>query len=503
MLLLNLDRSCGQPIYLQIVNQVQRLIDDQALPEGYSLPATRALAERLGVNRSTVYRAYQELWAHGYLDSRPGSYTRVRQRPQLAGAGGPEPGMLPWGEVAAASGQRLYQRFLSYTPEWAVREPASDLVNLSRLDLDPRLFPVDEIRRSCNQALGYDGWRALMYGSPQGDPDLRSFIAERARTHGMEVTPEEVLITNGSQQAIDLVLRVLTEPDQTVALEEPTYANVIPLVRYHQLQVAGVPMNQEGLDLQQLEKVINEQRPALLYTIPNFQNPTGITTTQIHRETLLALCERYRLPLVEDGFEEEMKYFGRVALPIKSMDKNKVVVYLGTFSKVLFPGLRIGFVIADAELISRLTAVKRFTDLSASTMVQVALNHFCRSGCYERHIRKMHRVFRKRMQVALDSARTHLPSRLASWTEPSGGYLIWVTLKEQAGNEQRFAEVCQRHGVSVSPGSYYFASATPQVHFRISISTLDEDQIREGFARLGRALLAYTEGVDDAARAQA
>jgi DNA-binding transcriptional MocR family regulator len=487
MILLNVDRSHEQPIYLQIVHQVRRLIEDQTLADGTSLPSSRTMAERLGVNRSTVYRAYQELWALGYLDSRPGSYTRVRQRPGTTGDGSPSASALPWDRVTAPPGQKLYQRYLSYTPESAHGD-GPELINLSRLDLDPRLFPVAELRRSCNRALGHDGWRALKYGAAQGDPDLRAYIAERARTHGMTISPDEVLITNGSQQAIDLVLRVLTAPGQTVAVEAPTYANVIPLVQYHQLQVAGIPMRSDGLDLDYLEQVIVERAPALLYTIPNFQNPTGITTSQAHREALLALCERHHLPLVEDGFEEEMKYFGKVALPIKSMDTGRVVIYLGTFSKVLFPGLRIGFVMADAECIERLTAVKRFTDLSASNLVQIVLNDFCRQGCYERHIRRMHRVFRKRMQVALAAAREHLPAAHVQWTEPSGGYLIWVTMAGQPVDEQRLDEICRRHGVVVSPGRYYYAESAPQLQFRISISMLDEDQINQGFARLGQAL---------------
>jgi DNA-binding transcriptional MocR family regulator len=252
--------------------------------------------------------------------------------------------------------------------------------------------------------------------------------------------------------------------------------------------------------------VITQQHPVLLYTMPNFHNPTGITTSQAHREALLALCERHSLPLVEDGFEEEMKYFGKVALPIKSMDSGKVVIYLGTFSKILFPGLRIGFIMADAACIERLTAVKRFTDLSASNLAQIVLNDFCRRGCYERHIRRMHRAFRKRMKVALAAARDFLPAARVQWTEPSGGYLIWVTVAGRPADEQRLDEVCRRHGVVVSPGRYYYAGSAPQLQFRISISMLDEEQIREGFSRLGQALHAFCEhnigGTDDVARTQ-
>jgi DNA-binding transcriptional MocR family regulator len=456
------------------------------------------MAARLGVNRSTIYRAYQELWALGYLESRPGSYTTVRRPPNAgAGDGGRTAGVLEWGRMTSPGGRDIHRSYLAYTPE-APFDNHTEPVNLSQLDLDPRLFPVTELRRACDRALGSTGGRALQYASAQGDPDLRAFVAERARTHGMEVSPDEVLITNGSQQAIDLVLRVLTEAGQTVAVEAPTYAAVIPLTQLHQLRVAGVPMLPDGLDLEELERIIVERSPAVLYTIPNFQNPTGITTSQAHREALLALCERFRLPLVEDGFEEEMKYFGKVAQPIKAMDRGKVVVYLGTFSKVLFPGLRIGFVMADAECIERLTAVKRFADLSASNLIQIALNDFCRRGCYERHIRRMHRVFRKRMQAALAAAEEHFPKQHVLWTEPAGGYLIWVSVSGRKVDDEQFEEICRRHGVVVSPGRYYYADAPLEQQFRISISMLDEDEIADGFARLGAALHEFCDAGEEA-----
>jgi DNA-binding transcriptional MocR family regulator len=498
MVLLNVERGGQEPVYRQIVAQLRRLIEDQALAVGEPLPSSRRMAERLGVNRSTVYRAYQELWAQGYIESRRGSYTTVRRRPRAEGDGPVgAPRVLDWGRMTTAASREVFRNYLAQKHQQPQGNDPPP-INLSQLDLDPRLFPIAELRRSCDRALGPNGGRALQYGPAQGDRELRAFVADRARTHGMEVRPEEVLITNGSQQAIDLVLRVLTTAGQTVALEAPTYSAVLPLLRLNRLETAAVPMRPDGLDIEFLEHVIVERSPALVYTIPNFQNPTGITTSQQHRENLLALCERYRLPLVEDGFEEEMKYFGKVAQPIKAMDTGKVVVYLGTFSKVLFPGLRIGFVIADAECIERLTAVKRFADLSASNLVQIALNDFCRRGCYERHIRSMHREFRRRMQAAQAAAGEHLPKQHVRWTEPAGGYLIWVSVCGRRVDDELFDEICRRHGVVVSPGRYYYAESPAELQFRISISMLDEHEIREGFARLGKALTEFCDTAQEA-----
>ncbi len=485
MILPHLDRRSGIPIWRQIVEQIRTLVDDGTLAVDAALPSTRALAERLGVNRSTVCRAYDELWALGYADSRAGSYTRVRARPRLVA----EPlragsGAIDWERLTSEAAAAL----LEHDVDFDHRDEADGFVNLSRLDMDPRLFPRDELRRCLNRVLARDGDRLLRYGDRRGEPSLRTAIAERARTHGMAVSPEQVLITNGSQQAIDLVLRLLAPPGSPVALEAPTYSAVIPLVAGHGLEALAVPMGDGGLDLDHLECLLARERPRLLYTIPNFHNPTGITTSQSHRERLLELCGRHGLPLVEDGFEEEMKYLGGVTLPIKSMDASQVVIYLGTFSKVLFPGVRVGWVIADPECIRRLTAVKRFSDLSSSGVLQAAMAELCRQGHYDAHVRRMHKVFRRRMEVAQHALRRHLPADLVSWTEPAGGYLVWISLRAGTVDPSRLDALCERHRVAVAPGRHFFPGPAPRPSFRISISMLDEPAIEDGIARLGRAI---------------
>jgi DNA-binding transcriptional MocR family regulator len=242
------------------------------------------------------------------------------------------------------------------------------------------------------------------------------------------------------------------------------------------------------MDLDGLEETLTQRDVGFIYTMPNFQNPTGVSTTQEHRERLLALCEQYRVPVVEDGFEEEMKYFGKVSLPIKSMDTHGVVIYLGTFSKILMPGLRVGWVAADRACIDHLVAVRRFADLSPTVVLHAAVAEFCEQGLYDLHVRRLHRMYRKRMHVALSAMREHLPRDLATWTEPSGGYLIWVELARCALPASRAYDRIANSGVVVSPGPYYFVEPPARPCFRLSIATVDESRIEEGIARLGRAI---------------
>ncbi len=221
--------------------------------------------------------------------------------------------------------------------------------------------------------------------------------------------------------------------------------------------------------------------------MPNFHNPTGITTSQAHREKLLKICEKSRVLLVEDGFEEEMKYLGKAVLPVKSMDYHNIVLYLGTFSKVLFPGLRIGWIAADKKCVEKLCAIKNIGDLSSSSLNQAALHLFCQKGHYDLHLKRVHKVYRKRMYTALRVARENIPNDIVSYTKPLGGYTIWFELKHSKSEDEAIQHI-YRHGVAVSPGSFYFPDTTKNICFRVSIAHRDEHEIEKGIKRLGEAL---------------
>ncbi len=486
MLLMSLDRASAVPAYRQIQERVARLVDDGTLAPGARLPASRNLADTLGVNRSTVVRAYQELWAAGYLESRPGSYSTVRARVKApADDGRRSASLIDW-ERASTRPARLLHGELAVLAAQRGRA-AERAVNVGPLAADRELAPVDDFRRAVRQALLEEGRAILDYGDPAGYRPLREAIAQRLRVHGVTVSADEVLITNGSQNGIDLVLRMLAGPGDEVVVESPTYALAIPLLRLHGVRIREAAMRADGMDLDELERILAKGRPALVYTMPNFHNPTGVTTSRAHRERLLALAEAHRVPVLEDGFEEELKYFGKCAPPLKSMDAGGVVIYAGTFSKVVFPGLRLGWLAADRACVERLLAISRFTVLSPNVVSQAAVQRFCASGAYEDHLRRVHRAYRKRMGVLLAGLRRHLPESGVRWTQPAGGYtlMLWI---DTALAEAELDSRLQRAGVLLTPGSSFFAGKQPGVTFRLSIANLAEDEIEEGCRRLGRAL---------------
>jgi len=493
MLFIHVDRSKQEPLYRQIIREIRTLIDTGTLIPGYRLPPSRVLATKIGVNRSTIYRAFEELWALGYVEGRPGSYLTVRERTPIAEKTNVrETGLINWGSRTFPYVEAVTQEFPQYRPEGG-KVTARECIDFSRLQIDPRLLPAESFRKSMNQTLHRHGERVMDYFPYSGHQPLREYIARRMRIHGVSASGDDVLITNGSQHALDLITRVFAGPGKSVVVEAPTYANMLPLLRCNGVNTIEIPMKMDGVDLSALDSVLQKHDIAFFYTMPNFQNPTGITTDQSHREKLLEVCTHRRVPIVEDGFEEEMKYFGKVPLPVKSMDSNHIVIYVGTFSKVLMAGVRIGWILAETGCIERLLAVKRFADIASNSLSQAAVYDFCIKGLYDLHIRKIHRAYRKRMQTLHRAMAAFIDPRYLKCTQPPGGYLAWCSLPGEYIPTETIRTILEENGVIVSYGDYYYVKKPRSSGFRLSISMLDEDTIFEGIKRLGIAVRQLQE----------
>ncbi len=486
-LLINIDRSSKTPIRRQIVEKIRILIDEQVIAADTPLPSTRALADRLGISRYTVNLAYEELQVMGYLQSRQGSYNYTQKRRKEVEYNPERRSIIAWDKAANKSAEKLYKSYLGIPAGVPNRfRPDQAVIDFSELQPDPSLFPIADFRRCFRRVMLEDGQESLDFSPTEGNKNLRDYIAQRLRLHGISSSAEEILITYGSQQALDYIIRLLTRPDKKVIVEAPTYFNILPLLKFHNVKLSAVPMKPDGMDLNYLEKVLQREKVSFIYTIPNFHNPTGITTSHTHREKLLNICLNYRIPILEDGFEEEMKYFGKLPMPIKSIDEKNLVIYVGTFSKVLFPGVRIGWVTADKGCIQRLAAIKRCSDLRCGNLVQAALALFCKEGYYDLHLKRIHRIFRRRMQTALRMMSEFLPKNVG-WSQPLGGFTIWVKMPRKMSAAD-LSKLMFENGVIVSPGEHYFPQLFQSEYFRLSIARIDEVQIKEGLIRLGGAL---------------
>ncbi|MCE1187851.1 MAG: PLP-dependent aminotransferase family protein [Ignavibacteria bacterium] len=489
MIILNLDRNSQIPLFRQVIDQLKEKIDDETIKPGEVLPPTRVFSSQLGVNRTTIYKAYQELWALGYIESRSGSYSRVRQRRDIMPAGKErESAAMNWAAVVNPSAEKVFRMFGHINYPFSEVESGFNGIDFGQLHPDMRLFPVDEFRKSFDKVIQQQGSSVLDYGDTKGLPALRQYIAGRMRSHSISASEPEILITNGAQNAIDLLMKLLARPGSRVFVESPTYGMIFPTLTYYNCEIVSIPMNNDGVDLEILERELQKGLPIFFYTMPNFHNPTGITTNQEHRERLIALFEKYNVPIIEDAFEEEMKYLGKVSLPIKSMDLHQIVIYLGSFSKILFPGIRLGWIVADKVCIDRLAALKRFDDICTSQPDQAALADFCHKGYYELHVKRIHKIYRKRMQIATQALKSYITNDNIEWKEPNGGFTIWLELKNTNLGYEEINSILLAHNVRVALGKDFFPVPNAKKYFRLAIANLNEKEIETGVRQLADAI---------------
>jgi len=483
MLLLKIDKKNKKPIYEQILNQLMQLIEKGVLKPGDRLPSTRKLAAQHQLNRNTVYKAYQELWALGYMESTTGSYSVVRERKKTTIKEHISEKKLPdWNKFINSGSKSLIKNDLIKTTVW------QKCIDFTPLSPDPGLSPVDEIRKCFNEALkGVDG-ELLNYGNEYGYDPLKDFISKNLQKHSVNSSTNEIIITNGAQHALELILKLLIEPGSEVIVESPTYSSIIPILKYYKAKIIEVPVRNNGIDLKILEKKLKSSSPKFLYTMPNFQNPTGITTDQSHREKLIAICENYELPVIEDGFVEEMKYFGRNFLPLKSLDTKGWVIYVGTFSKVLFPGLRIGWIASNEYFTHRFAEQIKASVISINQLSQAALEIYCTIGWYEKQLRKVHSVYRKRMTLAMKMLRENLKNSRVKYTKPLGGYLLWFEIKNTSLSEDTVIDMLHQEGVIVNRGKKSYFTGNKNINFRVSIAHRSEEEIETGFKIITKLL---------------
>lgn len=487
---LQIDRDSSSPLYQQICERVRAWIASGELEPGEKLPPSRELAEKLGINRNTIASAYEELSKTGDVRSHVGQGTFVAASSVDSRR---EPLRFRFSRAVEASAERVQK------PAVASRHP--DPIDFGNLVPDEELFPVEPFRAVLDKVLRREGKTLLQYGPAAGHLPLRAYIAERLRDRGVAADAENVLIVNGSQQGLDLVCRGLLDPGDRVALESPTYTIVLPLLAQYHAQMEPIPMTDRGMDLDALEAVLERSRPKLVFTMPTFHNPTGITMDLDSRRRLLDLASRYGTPVVEDDFDSELRFDGDPLPPLKALDERGSVLHIGTFSKGLFPGLRLGFVVAPPPVVAMLGRTKLIADYHTSLLLQAAVLEFCREGHYDRHLKRLASIYRDKSRTLTRALERFFPANV-SWTRPEGGYAFWVTLPE-ALSADALLEESARAGVLFTPGSNFFARGDGDRYLRLSISRVPLERIAEGIERLGAILTRHGQESNDKGRTRA
>lgn len=479
-----INREADTPVYLQIFKQVRRQILSGELSPGFRLPPERKLAEVLGVNRTTVQNAYRELRAEGLVGSHVGKGTIVLSLPYEELNLGNDKSLEPaWNQIFSqyASGFDTY-----LIKDLLTLASRKDVISFAAGVASPEIGPIHALEGIEHELVGNKNFKALQHSPTEGFTSLREAVCGLMHKRGVYCQYSDVMLLSGSQQGIDLAARVILDPGDIVVIEEPSFFPAIQAFKTIGARVIGIPIDDKGMRVDMLEQLLQRYRPKLIYTMPTFQNPTGTLMELDRRKRLIELAYKYRIIIMEDDAYGDLRYEGHSLPSLKSMDNDGYVIYLSTFSKNVYSGLRLGWMVAHKKIINKFAAVKQIMDLHSSSLSQWIIERFITNGSLEKHLTKVCREYRLRRDVMYDALTKYAPADLI-WNRPLGGYYIWCKLPDGVTASKLIPKAAERKVVFV-PGTPFFAAGHGDGFIRLNFTFAALKDIPEGIKRLCAAM---------------
>jgi 2-aminoadipate transaminase len=484
MLPVHLQPESHVPLYVQLRDQLRALVHAGDLRPGDRIPASRELATMLGVHRTTVANAYAELESEGLIQGHVGRGTFIKGHGNGLKITPPAPPVMNGGNgirwellFADERGEEALSRLTAAAPEnalsFVMARPAQEY------------FPIDELQTCVATVLKREGADVLNLGPSDGYPPLKEALLEFLRREGLTAKDENLLITDGCQQSLDLISKAFVRPGDCVILENPTYPGAVAIFHGARARCLGVPVHTHpepgtslGIDVEALEATLAANRVKLIVLTPDFQNPTGTSMPLDSRRKVLDLATRHQVPVVEDHIYGRLHSREERVPSLKHLDRTNLVIHIDSFAKVAFPGLRVGWIVAPAAAIERLRMVKQTTDLHTDQLAQAVLAEFLRRGLFTKHVAKMRKVYTARLMALDEALRKHMPEE-TRWTRPEGGMCLWLELPPGFDASELLIHVKER-GVLFAPGRYFYVQGPLPNTLRLGFAGLDEKQIARG-----------------------
>lgn len=460
---IQIDKENKLPLYAQLYDQLQQLICEQKLSEGFLLPPVRKFADFLGINAGTVTSAYRKLEQNGYIYTKVGSgnYVAELHNPSAAAS-----------SLAIPSENELTQ--------------TDGCINLSSLSLNPELISIEAIKNIFIEVLDRDKGYAFSYQDSQGFLPLRESIAANLKKTNIHITADNVQIISGAQQGIDLTAKALLNYGDYVFVETPTYPGALAAFRSRGAKIIDIPLTSDGINIDALETKLKLFRPKLMYVMPNIQNPTGITYSTNTRNRLMGLARYYNVTILEDDYISDLHYTDEMMAPLKSIDRDDRIIYMKSFSKIFMPGLRIAFLITTPKLAPALSAAKVSSDIATSGLTQRVFDLYLRHGVWRDHINSICLLYKERFHIMLDALQNNLPSTV-KYIIPHGGMSFWLELPSRLSAAQIIAKARQ-HNVLLTAGNDFFARQPKDRYLRISFATASAKEIQTGIKILSQLI---------------
>ncbi|AMQ72466.1 MULTISPECIES: PLP-dependent aminotransferase family protein [Bacillus amyloliquefaciens group] len=461
------------PKYIQIIQFIKEKIGNGEWPIGSKIPSQRTLAKHFEVNRSTVITALEELMADGLIEGRMGKGTVVTNNTWTLLAKNSAP---DWDQYVTSGIQQPSQKIVQ---EINKSESNSDLIQLSKGELSHEIFPLAAMKKMMGKVS--QNIEAFGYEEPKGYLPLREALSGYLRTIGIQASSSSILIVSGALQALQLISMGLLQRGSTVYLDQPSYLYSLHVFQSAGMKLTGVPMDNDGLLPEHIHMARGERERAILYTNPCFHNPTGILMSKKRREEILAASENAQLPIIEDDIYRELWIDEIPPDPIKTIDKNGHVLYIGSLSKTLSPGLRIGWIVGPEPVIERLSDIKMQTDYGSSSLSQRVAAEWFTSGEYQQHLEQVRSQLKVRRQLVMSLLETNLKN-VATWNMPKGGFFVWVKILPSLSMKLLYTKALTK-GILLNLGSIYAQEKGNYIRLSYAYASLED--LQKGIYELG------------------
>ncbi|MDP7980879.1 PLP-dependent aminotransferase family protein [Bacillus multifaciens] len=467
----------NRPVYVQLKDHLKKMIMKGHLLEHQKLPSTRELSKLLSVSRNTVLTAYADLEQAGLIYAIKGKGNFVGEietfkTPFIE---------LNWKEkVNEVTTLADELDLMKHGVRWE-----KGMISFNSIAPDEKLFDVENFKRAFLTRMSIEGDIVLNYGYAKGYKPLIDYLLHYMEMKGVDISNKDILITNGFTEGLDILLSSLAKKSGRIICENPTHHAALKLFRLHGFDIHGIEMKDDGIDIGQVEKNLSEMDFDFAYLIPSYHNPTGIVTSSEKRTEIMKLFSKHQIPIVEDGFNEELRYSGSHLAPLMTFaGPGNNVIYISSFSKILFPGLRVGWILADKELIHCLESVKRARTIHTSTLDQAVLYQYLHDGYFEKYLKKAKSVYKKKYELAVQACHQYIPFQRMTG---DGGLHLFIELEKEM-NSRTLLKKCYQKGVVFSPGDVFYTDGRGSNTFRLGFSRLKEVDILKGIKIIGDTL---------------
>lgn len=466
----------GKSKYLQIVEHIEKLINEGMLIEGSKLPSSRELSSILSVGRNTIVEAYEILNEKELVETIKGKGTFVLGN-----------------KVKVKNDWNINWR--DNVNEYALIAEALDIVKsedkcikdmISFKSIAPpgELFEMEEFKRSFFNCMSKEGHKILNYGYAIGYRPLVEYLKNYMMDKGLYAKGKDLIVTNGFTEGLDMLLSAFTKPGDYILCENPTHNTALKIMRTRKLNIIGVNMEEDGMNVDELKKKISEHDIKFAYLIPSYHNPTGVVTSILKRNDIYNILKEAKIPMIEDGFNEELLYESTHIIPMAAIDgDNNGVIYLGSYSKILFPGLRIGWIYGDKNIIDILESVKRCRNIHTSFLDQGILYEFLNSGAFEKYIKKVRRIYKEKYEWTNKCIRENLRD-VKIWGE--GGLHIFIKIPNV--DTRKLLKICYEKGVIYMPGDLFYIDHEEKETLRLGFTRLSYEDIEKGIKIIADSL---------------